>query len=112
MYFKTISADLDQLASSTDLDLYCLHKQGIFGFSRTRVNIPLDKAHFSNYLYFSTKTYLWVLYQGTLCLFLHKNVYAVGTQWDHLSEGIQMSTHNIYFHGKIKLFLWKSLFLV
>ena len=33
------SADSDQLASSeaTDLDLHCLQRQGISGFSRTRV---------------------------------------------------------------------------
>ena len=33
------SADSDQLASQkpTDLDLHCLHRQGISGFSRTRV---------------------------------------------------------------------------
>ena len=31
------SADPDQLASS-DLDLHCLQRQGISGFSRTRVN--------------------------------------------------------------------------
>ena len=33
------SADPDQLASSeaTDLDLHCLQRQGISGFSRTRV---------------------------------------------------------------------------
>ena len=33
----TNSADPDQLA--TDLDLYCLQRQGISGFSKTRVNI-------------------------------------------------------------------------
>ena len=32
------SADPDQLASSTDLDLHCLQMQGVSGFSRTRVN--------------------------------------------------------------------------
>ena len=32
------SADPDHLASSTDLDLHCLQRQDIFGFSRTRVN--------------------------------------------------------------------------
>ena len=32
----TNSADPDQLA--TDLDLHCLQRQGISGFSRTRVN--------------------------------------------------------------------------
>ena len=31
------SADPDQLASSTDLDLHCSQMQGISGFSRTRV---------------------------------------------------------------------------
>ena len=37
------SADPDQLASQkpTDLDLHCLQKQGISGFSRTRVNKTL-----------------------------------------------------------------------
>ena len=33
------SADPDQLASWTDLDLHCFQKQGISGFSRTRVNM-------------------------------------------------------------------------
>ena len=31
------SADPDQLASSTDLDLHCLQRQGISAISRTRV---------------------------------------------------------------------------
>ena len=31
------NADPDQLASSTDVDLHCLQRQGISGFSRTRV---------------------------------------------------------------------------
>ena len=39
------SADSDQLASTdlvkkpTDLDLHCLQRQGISGFSMTRVNL-------------------------------------------------------------------------
>ena len=33
----TNSADPNQLASPTDLDLHCLQRQGISGFSRTRV---------------------------------------------------------------------------
>ena len=36
----TNSADPDQLASS-DLDLHCLQRQGIFRFSRTRVKQKL-----------------------------------------------------------------------
>ena len=38
-YLMTNSADPDQLASKkpTDLDLHCLQRQGISGFSRTRV---------------------------------------------------------------------------
>ena len=36
-YLMANSADPDQLASSTDLDLHCLQRQGISGFSRTRV---------------------------------------------------------------------------
>ena len=32
------SADPDQLASSTDLDLHCLQRQFVSGFNRTRVN--------------------------------------------------------------------------
>ena len=48
------SADLDQLASSdeanlsvckqkpTDLDLHCLQRQGISGFSRTRASVFYD----------------------------------------------------------------------
>ena len=35
----TNSADPDQLASPTDLDLHCLQRHGIYGFSRTRVNV-------------------------------------------------------------------------
>ena len=31
------SADPDQLASEADLDLHCLQRHGISGFSRTRV---------------------------------------------------------------------------
>ena len=38
-YLMTNSADPDQLASKpTDLDLHCLQRQSISGFSRTRVN--------------------------------------------------------------------------
>ena len=40
------SADPDQLASSEDtssVDLHCLQRQGIFGFSRTRVNLKYNK---------------------------------------------------------------------
>ena len=37
IYIMSNSADPDQLASSTDLDLHCLQRQGISGFSRTRV---------------------------------------------------------------------------
>ena len=37
------SADPDQ--KPTDLDLHCLQRQGISGFSRTRVNISLNMAH-------------------------------------------------------------------
>ena len=39
------SADTGQLA--TDLDLHCLQRQDISGFSRTRVNIP--KMSITNY---------------------------------------------------------------
>ena len=42
------SADLDQLASSeADLDLHCLQRQGISGFSRTRVNIKTTNLYVS-----------------------------------------------------------------
>ena len=49
-YIMTNSADPDQLASwlfqkPTDLDLLCLHRQGISGFSRIMVNICLQ--HFT-----------------------------------------------------------------
>ena len=54
------SADPDQLASliswllqkPADLDLHCLQRQGISGFSRTRVNIPLlvEQPHLPIYL--------------------------------------------------------------
>ena len=47
----TDSADRDQLASEeangskpTDLDLHCLQRQGISGFSRTRVKDEIDKV--------------------------------------------------------------------
>ena len=33
------SADPDQLASLTDLDLHCLQRHGISGFSRTKVKL-------------------------------------------------------------------------
>ena len=36
-----ISADPDQLVSSTDLDLHCLQRHGISGFSRTRFKTML-----------------------------------------------------------------------
>ena len=39
----TNSANPDQLASSLEanyLDLHCLQRQGISGFSRTRINVP------------------------------------------------------------------------
>ena len=37
-YFMTNSTDPDQLASE-ELDLQCLQRQGISGFSRTSVNM-------------------------------------------------------------------------
>ena len=39
------SADSDQLASKkpTDLDIHCLQRQGISGYSRTRVKIIIRK---------------------------------------------------------------------
>ena len=46
------SADPDQLASS-DLDLHCLQRQGISGFSRTRVNIFLLVVLFGFYITFN-----------------------------------------------------------
>ena len=47
------SADPDQLASKkpTDLDLHCLQRQGIYGFSRTRVKI--QSLFLSRVLFFS-----------------------------------------------------------
>ena len=49
----TNSADPDQLASeeSTDLDLHCLQRQGIFGFNRTRVNVQMTNLCFLLFLY-------------------------------------------------------------
>ena len=47
------SADLDQLASQkpTDLDLHCFQRQGISGFSKTRVN-ALSKTVAEDSLFF------------------------------------------------------------
>ena len=42
------SADPDQLASSTDLDLHCLQRQGISGFSMTRINYLPYNVHVLN----------------------------------------------------------------
>ena len=36
------SVDPDQLASKTDLDLHCLQRQGISGFSITKINPALS----------------------------------------------------------------------
>ena len=36
------------LQRPTDLDLHCLHRQGISGFSRTRVNRRIQKHESSN----------------------------------------------------------------
>ena len=42
-YFMANSADPDQLASEpTDLDLHRLQRQGIIGFSRTRVKVNIQ----------------------------------------------------------------------
>ena len=43
-YLMAYSADLDQLASE-DLDLHCLQRQGISGFSRTGINILINIMH-------------------------------------------------------------------
>ena len=40
------SADLDQLAKPTDLDLHCLQRQGIPGFSWVKSLICLDADQF------------------------------------------------------------------
>ena len=47
------SADPDQLASSekpTDLDLHCLQRQDISGFSRTRVNTVAVRSNNKEYI--------------------------------------------------------------
>ena len=40
-YLMANSADPDQVASN-ELDLHCLQRQGIFGFSRTRVKFKCE----------------------------------------------------------------------
>ena len=48
------SADPDQLASQkpTDLDLHCLQRQDISGFSRTRVKAPITNAVDDSFIFF------------------------------------------------------------
>ena len=60
------SADPDQLASSEDLDLHCLQRQDISGFSRTRVNIGTDMPEQTVY----TKIKLFVFAQNFLPSYL------------------------------------------
>ena len=45
------SADLDPDQKATDRDLHCLQKQGVSGFSRTRVKLFIQKnKHFFLFL--------------------------------------------------------------
>ena len=58
----TNSADPDQLKKPTDLDLHCLQRQGISGFSRTRVNLqhmryPYFKGEKTPFIHTKKHTY-------------------------------------------------------
>ena len=75
------SADPDQLASS-DLDLYCLQRQGISGFSMTRVNEVLIEKYWNSSN-------------------LHKNVCRGSINKKPLHEVLLMSTRNTCFCGAI-----------
>ena len=72
------SADPDQLASSqkpTDLDLHCLQRQGISGFSRTRFNKifqhhPYLEKNGANFEKKKKKKLAYQLYHGKRALTL------------------------------------------
>ena len=84
----TNSADPDQLVSlkPTDLDLHCLQRQGISGFSRTRVEIDSKDPVRKSKKYFS---YSYFFFE-TCC------VYSLEVPlWDTL-----MSIHNLHFMEK------------
>ena len=65
------SADPDQLAKPTDLDLHCLQRQGISGFSRTRIYKSSDvyciiTVTFYIFCLHSTIHYLLVIFFSSL----------------------------------------------
>ena len=62
------SADPDQLASSeaTDLDLHCLQRQDLSGFSRTRVNMSASSnlvLIFGSCIYIQRNLFLTLLFE-------------------------------------------------
>ena len=42
-------------------------------------------------------------------LFLHENIYIVGTHLKHLCEALLMNTHNLYFQEAVRKILGYSL---
>ena len=67
------SADPDQLASPTDLELQCLQRQGISGFNRTRVNsvsnvaLIITAAHAQPQIFYDSTPVMHISNTGPSC---------------------------------------------
>ena len=92
----------------TDLDLYCLQRQGISGFSRTRVmNIPLDTTEF---IHKHLKSLIFLIFsQSTFKLMLTYIIFTlnIGTPCDTVLKFVPspfycliMCSENCWMNGK------------
>ena len=89
-YWRTNSADPDQLASSeaTDLDLHCLQRQGIFGFSRYHTRDKMIS------LYYHTRAKMikyWCRASEKMILHWYRTSAKMISHWYHTSA--QMIKH-------------------
>ena len=77
------SADPDQLASSTDLDLHCLQRQGISGFSRTRVKVITNKT-IVQYFVFVTKISKFINEMQNIFMTVYESIACLGDLFHRL----------------------------
>ena len=78
------SANPDQ--KPTDLDLHCLQRQGISGFSRTRVKEYLEIILEYYFLFLHKNTTLWVLIRSSSL----EKIPRIIIKYSSLSDGYQV----------------------
>ena len=91
------------LQKPTDLDLHCLQRQGISGFSRTRVNILINSDSVQVFLHGKGLTFYNVL--GTESLLLGQHVHFFGSKrlWGRMSVHWAEASRNLFLHLFIKV---------